>query len=108
MAANVPIITVDWSTVRSLDAFYDVFLRQLGAPPWHGRNLNALFDSIGVGSINQVEPPYTIIFKNVQLIPDDLADFARGVMHVCVDAAVERAGVSVRIDGASPSLSQSL
>ncbi|MGN6424131.1 MAG: barstar family protein, partial [Asticcacaulis sp.] len=37
----------------------------------HGRNLNALIDSIVWGDINGIEPPYTIrIYKLSQAAPD--------------------------------------
>ena len=39
---------------------YDAILPLLGAPDWHGRNMNALTESIVWGEINAVEPPYTL------------------------------------------------
>ena len=50
---------------QSRDDFYDAFFRAVGAPPWHGRNLDALNDSIGTGQINQIEVPYRIVVKNL-------------------------------------------
>ena len=44
-----------WSTK---DDVYDAFFRAVGAPEWHGRNFDALRDSIARGLINQVECPY--------------------------------------------------
>src|ERR1700758_165329 len=38
----------DWAT---RDDVYDAFFRAVGAPEWHGRNLDALADSIRGGSI---------------------------------------------------------
>ena len=46
-----------WTTVHD---FYNAILGALEAPHWHGRNVNALHDSMGVGQINGVEPPYKI------------------------------------------------
>jgi hypothetical protein len=43
----------------------------LGASEWHGRNSNALNDSIANGSINEVEVPYTLVFINYDLISGD-------------------------------------
>lgn len=46
------------------DDLYDAFFEAVGAPEWHGRNFNALHDSILVGQINQLEVPYLIRIKN--------------------------------------------
>jgi RNAse (barnase) inhibitor barstar len=51
----------DWS---SRDDFYSAFFQAVGAPTWHGRNFNALVDSIQTGRINQVEVPYQILVQN--------------------------------------------
>lgn len=40
--------------------FYDSLLSALGAPGWHGQNVNALIDSIIHGDINEVEPPFRV------------------------------------------------
>ncbi|MGI9105804.1 MAG: barstar family protein [Pyrinomonadaceae bacterium] len=47
------------------DDFYDAFFQAVGAPDWHGRNLNALNDSIGTGDINKIEVPYIVRIKCV-------------------------------------------
>ncbi|MBC9884143.1 barstar family protein, partial [Bradyrhizobium sp. INPA01-394B] len=39
--------------------FYDALLAALGAPEGHGRNLNALIDSMVWAGMNAVEAPYT-------------------------------------------------
>jgi RNAse (barnase) inhibitor barstar len=40
--------------------FYTDLLKALEAPEWHGRNLDALWDSITAGAINGVNPPFTL------------------------------------------------
>jgi RNAse (barnase) inhibitor barstar len=59
----------EWST---RDDVYDSFFRAVGAPDWHGRNFDALRDSIAVGSINAVEVPYRLVIKNYNKIAPDL------------------------------------
>jgi RNAse (barnase) inhibitor barstar len=44
----------DWKTK---DDFYDAFFKAVGALSWHGRNFNALRDSIITGQISEVELP---------------------------------------------------
>ena len=46
------------------DDVYDAFFRAVGAPLWHGRNFDALNDSISTGQINAIEVPYRIIVTN--------------------------------------------
>jgi RNAse (barnase) inhibitor barstar len=46
------------------DDVYNAFFKAVGAPVWHGRNYNALNDSIAGGDINQVEVPYRIVISN--------------------------------------------
>ena len=50
----------DWA----VGSFYDAFFRAVGAPSWHGRNFDALRDSIGAGEINQIEVPYRLVIRN--------------------------------------------
>ncbi len=46
------------------DDFYDAFFAAVGAPIWHGRNRDALNDSISTGGINEVEIPYRLEVVN--------------------------------------------
>jgi RNAse (barnase) inhibitor barstar len=57
-------ITIDARNWIGPNDLYDAFFEAVGAPPWHGRNFNALRDSIGVGGINRIEVPYFIRIKN--------------------------------------------
>ncbi len=43
---------------------YDAFFKAVGAPEWHGRNFDALIDSIEKGDINAIEVPYKLIIKH--------------------------------------------
>ena len=57
-------IVMDGEGWASADDLYDAFFRSVGAPEWHGRNFNALRDSICAGRINSVEVPYVITIVN--------------------------------------------
>ncbi len=50
------------------DDFYNALLTSLGAPDWHGHNLDALWDSITAGGINQANPPFRVRLTEVDLI----------------------------------------
>ncbi len=54
-------LQLDGANWQRPDDFYDALFARLGAPEWHGRNFNALRDSIGVGDVNRIEPPYRFV-----------------------------------------------
>ena len=64
-------LELDGTNWKTRDDFYDAFFKAVGAPSWHGRNFNALRDSIITGEINEVELPYTIQISGLkQMTPD--------------------------------------
>lgn len=65
-------LSVDVSQCITVDEFYSVFLRALRAPEWHGRNLNALWDSI-TSDINDVMPPYVVVVSGSGALPGNLS-----------------------------------
>lgn len=71
-------ITIDGTSWETPDDFYDAFFKAVGAPSWHGRNFNALRDSICTGQINRIEVPYLIRITNFSCI-------GRGAIQVVKD-----------------------
>ena len=61
-------LTLNGAEWRTRDDVYDNFFQAVGAPDWHGRNFNALRDSITTGSINAVEVPYRVVIQNYDKI----------------------------------------
>ena len=53
-------IHLDGRCWHAADDFYVAYLRAVGAPEWHGHNLDALWDSLTSGDINQLNPPLRI------------------------------------------------
>jgi RNAse (barnase) inhibitor barstar len=70
-------IVLDGTAWRTRDDFYDAFFKAVGAPSWHGRNFNALRDSIVTGHINQIELPYTIQISGTDNAPQEVRDLVR-------------------------------
>jgi RNAse (barnase) inhibitor barstar len=66
------IIELDATKWKTVDDFYDALLASIGAPEWHGRNLNALLDSMIWGGINALKPPYTIKIWGLANLPKDV------------------------------------
>jgi len=62
-------ITLSGVHWRTPDDFYNALLPSLGAPGWHGHNLDALWDSITGGDINQVNPPFVVRITGVRQMP---------------------------------------
>lgn len=54
-------IQLDGRSWQFADDFYTAYLEAVGAPEWHGRNLDAVWDSLTGGDINQRNPPLRII-----------------------------------------------
>ena len=90
-------ILVDWEKINSEEEFYSVFLPQVKAPDWHGRNLDALNDSVVNGDINGINPPYKIINLNVSKTPEQVANFQRKVIGIFNDSAIEYIGSEITI-----------
>jgi RNAse (barnase) inhibitor barstar len=57
-------LAMDGATWNSKDDVDDAFFSVVVAPSRHGRNLDALNDSIANGQINEVEPPYRLVIVN--------------------------------------------
>ncbi len=68
------IIELDATQWKSIPDFYNALLAAIGAPAWHGKNPNALVDSMIWGGINAVEPPYAIKITGSAALPKDVHD----------------------------------
>ena len=85
-------IDLDAERWRTQDDFYAALLSALGAPTWHGHNLDALWDSVVTGDINQVSPPFSVRVVNV---PDgELRGFLVSIGELFREARAK--GVDVR------------
>jgi RNAse (barnase) inhibitor barstar len=69
-------LVLDGRGWQTRDQVYDAFFAAVGAPVWHGRNFNALRDSIATGSINDVEVPYCVVISNFDLISGEALQMA--------------------------------
>lgn len=59
-------IHLDGRSWQSADDFYAAYLTAVGAPEWHGHNLDALWDSRTGGDINQRNPPFRIRIRGLE------------------------------------------
>ena len=88
-------IVIDWAMLKDEEEFYNSLLPQLSAPEWHGRNLDALADSIITGSINDVEPPYTITSLNEASVVVGMKGFQVLVLEILREA--EQSGREIHV-----------
>jgi RNAse (barnase) inhibitor barstar len=86
----------DWATN---DDVYNAFFTAVGAPVWHGRNLDALADSISGGSINQVEVPYRLIVKGYDRVGSDAKAMADSFINLVRELAADGCPVEIRVEG---------
>jgi RNAse (barnase) inhibitor barstar len=91
-------LPLDGAKWQSKDDVYDSFFRAVGAPDWHGRNLDALNDSIAHGSINQVEVPYRLVIKNYDKIGAGAKQMADDFIDLIRDIAASGCPVEIRVD----------
>jgi len=78
-------ITLDASTWRHREEFFDALLPAIGAPAWHGRNLDALADSFGGGDILVVRGPFRIKITNLRLASSELREYLSKLEDMMAD-----------------------
>lgn len=67
------------------DDFYSDLLEALGGPEWHGRNLDALSDTLR-GGIARIDPPYEVAVDHTADLSPDMLAFLERVHQVFEDA----------------------
>lgn len=85
--ADMKELLLDGSSWKTSDDVYDAFFAAVGAPVWHGRNFNALNDSIAAGSINAIEVPYRIVITNFDLISGKAIGMAKDFTDLILEIA---------------------
>jgi RNAse (barnase) inhibitor barstar len=91
-------LILDGATWKSPDDVYDSFFRAVGAPSWHGRNFNALIDSIATGSINEVEVPYRLVIRNYGAIGAGARKMAGDFVDLMQHLAAEGCPVEIQVE----------
>ena len=82
----MPLIPLDARGWQRREDFWAALLPALGAPDWHGPNLDALYDGLVAGE-NRVRPPLTVEIAVSTPLPEPLAAYLDRVRGVFVDAA---------------------
>jgi RNAse (barnase) inhibitor barstar len=97
-ANQVRELILDGAAWQTMDDVYDAFFRAVGAPSWHGRNFNALNDSIATGDINAIEVPYCIVIRNAALAGEGAQQMTRDFIELIQEIAARGCPVAVRVE----------
>ena len=90
-------LELDASAWKTRDDVYDSFFEAVHAPEWHGRNFNALRDSIAAGSINDIEVPYRLIIKNYAMAGAQAKDMAADFIDLIFELSAEGVPVAISV-----------
>jgi RNAse (barnase) inhibitor barstar len=92
-----PEFHLDAATWKTTNDVYDALFATIGAPAWHGRNFDALNDSIVTGGINFVEVPYRIAICNLADASPQAQALASNLMQLFIDFQTSGCPVSMRL-----------
>jgi RNAse (barnase) inhibitor barstar len=70
-------VTLDAAKWKTVSDFYTALFAALGSPSWHGRNFNALRDSITTGQINAVDLPFLVRISSIDELPSEVDKLVR-------------------------------
>lgn len=96
---GVPSFDLDASAWKSPDDVYNSLFAKLGSPVWHGRNFNALNDSIVTGGINSVDVPFKLLIHGLHSSTNEVKEFVSKLEALLAEREAEGCPISVRIDG---------
>ena len=82
--------TVDLRKARTRGRIHTRIKKALGFPEYYGRNLDALYDCL-----TDVPSPCEIEVIGLELLPEELSEYASKIRLVFEDAAEEKAGMKV-------------
>ena len=91
-------LILDASTWKTRDDVYNSFFKAVGAPEWHGRNLDALNDSISAGGINAVEVPYKLVVQHYDRMAPGAKQMADKFIEVIRDIAARGCPVEIVLE----------
>lgn len=90
-------IVLNGSGWKTKDDFYSAFLAEIGAPDWHGHNLDALHDSIGGRGINKFEPPFTVRIHGTSAMSLESKQMVERFQQLIVDLRQEGIQVAIQM-----------
>jgi hypothetical protein len=95
---DVPTFRLDASLWKQCDDVYTSLFKVLGSPAWHGKNFNALNDSIVTGGINTIEVPYKILICEAKKASFEVRQFLSALADFLSAREAEGCPVSIQIE----------
>ena len=80
------VLVIDVAAAAEKLDLIELLLTVMGAPQWHGRNLDALDESVAYGGNDTVEPPYSVKFINAGNLSPDLKHELERIKEIFTDA----------------------
>src|SRR5579863_1626172 len=93
-------VILDADGWKTKDDAFDAFFKAVGSPEWHGRNFNALRDSIRGGRINEIEVPYRIVVQNYHPANDQIREFVNDFSDLIHEIMARGCPVDIRVEPA--------
>lgn len=91
------IIRLDGTRWQSGADFYAALLPEIGAPDWHGRNLDALEESLRAGDVFPVKPPVTIHIVGMATMTHETRTYLDRFQALAVDLRADGVAVNVTL-----------
>ena len=91
-------LLLDASNWKTKDDVYDAIFCVVRSPEWHGRNLDALRDSIATGQINKIEVPYRLVVRNARASGADAKAMLQDFVKLIHDLAGEGCPVEIHVE----------
>jgi RNAse (barnase) inhibitor barstar len=98
MRTDLKELFLDGAGWQTKDDVYDAFFRAVGAPDWHGRNLDVLNDSIANGSMNGIEVPYCLVIKRYDQIGGVAKKVTNDFVALIHEIAARGCPVEIRLE----------
>jgi len=91
-------IRLDGGFWQTADDFYVAYLTAVGAPDWHGRNLDALWDSLTGGDINRRNPPFRVRIAGFAHMANNARQMVERFVAVVEEAKAAGHAVEVEVE----------
>ena len=91
-------IRLDGRLWRTANDFYTAYLSAVGAPDWHGRNLDAVWDSLTGGDLNRRNPPLRVRITGLADMGGDARQVVERFLAISRGASAEGHIVEVELE----------
>jgi len=91
-------ITLDGARWRSQADFYNALLDVIGDPGWHGRNLDALEETLRIGHVHTINPPFAIHISGAAVMAEEVRAYLDRFLALATDLRADGIVVDVTLE----------